>query len=1258
MLIFRILSINARGIANDKKRRTIFDFHRNNADILIIQETHSTAECERIWRNEWGGKIIFSHGSGSARGIAMLMTEKVSQHMQNIEVSIEGRYIMADICHDQQIVTIAAIYAPNENNRIFFQELAEKLRTRQEKKIIVGDFNLTLNVELDRKNTYCNNETAKDELENLMDEFLLRDPWRERNGEKREYSWFKKQERGEDRKASRIDYALVSGGLDQKIPCIMYLSSVMTDHRAVYLVLELTPDTRGSGYWKFNTTLLQDLDFVQYMNKVIENNLLSTQDLTPIEVWEALKKKIKSTSQEFARTRSRDQKLVLAQLSEKVNEYEENLPLPHADDIIYEQTKKELEEVLSQRISGVMFRSKAKWYEQGEKNTKYFYSLEKAKYNYKTCTTMIGEEQQLITDPKSILEHQCQFYEQLYKADVDVKFTLSNNFGIYVPNDIKEKQDQQLLVQDLCKAMKLMNNNKTPGSDGIPVDFYKVFWSRLSTAFYNMIEEVFATKYLHDTAREGILNLIPKQQKDTRLVKNLRPITLLNSDYKIIEKAIAEKMLPALEHIIHKDQRGFMKDRRISVNIRKMLDIIHEAEKEDMEAIILSLDFVKCFDKCSFEILHGSLEFFQFGEIVKEWTKILYKDFRVKVQNNGNFSRYIAVDKGVHQGGCCSSVYFLVIAEILALSLRANQDIDGITIRDVRHLLNQFADDMDIASLCNEKSLKAISKELDDFRLQSGFTVSYDKTTMYRIGSLRYSSACMYNMSQFVWSNEDINVLGITIAQENIVDKNYQVLIGKTKATLKAWYNRGLSLIGKIQVVNTLVASLYVYKMMVLPSIPRKLLQCIDNIIRDFLWDGKKAKIAYHILQNPKKEGGLNLVNLRHKEIALKATWPKILVREEEYASLVYKHMRCSVFGENIWRCRLLKYDIERLKIRNIFWKDVLVCWNEYNYSKNFRIENQIIWYNSQIRIANTPVFWRHAYSAGLIYVYQLFHNRNWKDYDTLHSQYGLNYVQYNSIKCAVPKEWRHFFTTYQVSTFLPLPPHNFDSIKCTENTTGDIYKYLNGDVFCLNTKFKKWNQDLGEELCEDVVEFGRLHVNVYKVTNVAKYRSFQYRLLQRAIVTNVQLCSWHILSSSLCSFCHQDEETVIHLLYNCPIVQELWGNIISFIKQEYKATNVTFILSYKRVVLNNIVDGNHIANFVCLLAKYYIYSQRCLKRELHISSLKSFVKKTEQIEKYIAIKNGKLGFHHKKWNHSITSQDSRTVNENYINQYVNNMDV
>ena len=152
-----------------------------------------------------------------------------------------------------------------------------------------------------------------------------------------------------------------------------------------------------------------------------------------------------------------------------------------------------------------------------------------------------------------------------------------------------------------------------------------------------------------------------------------------------------------------------------------------------------------------------------------------------KIQNNGHFSKRIPIEKGVHQGGCCSSIYFLIIAEILAIALRGNEDIEGISIRNIRNILNQFADDMDLFSLNKESSIKAILQELNNFKEHSGFTVSYDKTTLYRIGSLRHSNAQLYNIDQFTWSNEDITVLGVTIAHDDIVQKNYQDIIQKAK---------------------------------------------------------------------------------------------------------------------------------------------------------------------------------------------------------------------------------------------------------------------------------------------------------------------------------------------------------------------------------------------------------------------------------------------------------------------------------------------
>ena len=240
-----------------RKEGAIFDHHRSNADLLVCQETHSDPSCETVWTNEWGGKVIFAHGNTKSRGVAVFISKHVSLNIHNIHKDINGRYIIFDIYEEEHYVTILVLYAPNDDSPAFFQGIASHLSGRCENKIIIGDFNLTLNVELDRLNTYCNNNKARDEVLEIMDEFCLRDTWRDRNEEKREYSWIKKSVRNQERKASRIDMALFSAGLDQKIEMIQYLSSIMTDHRAIYVVVELIPNTRGVGYWKMNTQLLQ-----------------------------------------------------------------------------------------------------------------------------------------------------------------------------------------------------------------------------------------------------------------------------------------------------------------------------------------------------------------------------------------------------------------------------------------------------------------------------------------------------------------------------------------------------------------------------------------------------------------------------------------------------------------------------------------------------------------------------------------------------------------------------------------------------------------------------------------------------------------------------------------------------------------------------------------------------------------------------------------------------------------------------------------
>ena len=521
---------------------------------------------------------------------------------------------------------------------------------------------------------------------------------------------------------------------------------------------------------------------------------------------------------------------------------------------------------------------------------------------------------------------------------------------------------------------------------------------------------------------------------------------------------------------------------------------------------------------------------------------------------------------------------------------------------------------------------------------------------MYRIGSLRHSNARMYEMDQFVWSNSDINVLGVTIAHDNLVEKNYEGIIAKVKTTLNMWYNRGLSLIGKIQVVNTLVASLFVYKMMVLPCIPRNIVKTVDNVIREFIWGGKKAKIAYKILQNPKREGGLNLVNLSIKDKALKATWPIILTGEEDYSKLVYAILKMGVLGPDLWRCTLHPQDVKQLRIGNDFWKDVVTSWCEYNYYTNFRIENQLIWRNSYLKIGGKTIMWSDVIKKGLLYVHQLFRRGSYKTYAEVQHEYGLTMIRFNSLKASIPGEWRIFLEENSLKSYLPVAPHTYDSC-CADNfpVTKNVYGFLSDDIMLVHSKYVKWRSEVGPDFCEGLLDFGKAHMRIYKVTNNPKYRSFQYRLLQRGIITNIHLKKWGILGSDLCTFCKNVPETLVHLFCSCPVVFGLWLDIKKLLNEWYPRAEVCILES--NIILNRI-SRLEVINFICLIVKQYVYQNRCLGKDLHIVEVKKVVTSIRCIERYIAIKNNKLPIHDKKWRGDLISAGSNNIDQEVI-QYV-----
>ena len=150
----------------------------------------------------------------------------------------------------------------------------------------------------------------------------------------------------------------------------------------------------------------------------------------------------------------------------------------------------------------------------------------------------------------------------------------------------------------------------------------------------------------------------------------------------------------------------------------------------------------------------------------------------------------------------------------------------------------------------------------------------------------------------------------------------------------------------------------------------------------------------------------------------------------------------------------------------------------------------------------------------------------------------------------------------------------------------------------------------------------------LYQITNMPKFRSFQYRLLFHVIITNVQLQIYGIKENNKCTFCAKLPETTDHLFLLCDKVDALWQEICNFYdiaKEE---------LTLQKVMLN-LAEPNprKIQNFIVLCAKIFIYNTRCAQETLSFERFRIWFESLQVIEKNIEIKNDKLFTHELRWN-------------------------
>ena len=141
----------------------------------------------------------------------------------------------------------------------------------------------------------------------------------------------------------------------------------------------------------------------------------------------------------------------------------------------------------------------------------------------------------------------------------------------------------------------------------------------------------FEHNLLTNEQKIGILNLIPKKDKDLRKLSNWRPVSLLTTDYKILTKALAIRLQKVIPNIIDADQVGYIKNRHIGQNVRIIYDLLNHAKEHEIDAFLAQIDFEKAFDSIEWPFLMKCLQAFGFGDnFIKMGINTLYRYQRMR----------------------------------------------------------------------------------------------------------------------------------------------------------------------------------------------------------------------------------------------------------------------------------------------------------------------------------------------------------------------------------------------------------------------------------------------------------------------------------------------------------------------------------------------------------------------------------------------------------------------------------------------------
>ncbi len=918
--------------------------------VLMLQETHLTEERKAGLHKMFAKKIRIFHSENQdaptqREGVAVVLNNRYlnSSGAEAVEI-VPGRAIQVSFpCLGGDTRRVLCVYAPTSSGvserKRFFDEVRNYYDTHPScprPHLMGGDFN---NVEdkLDRlpvsegpdQSTY-----ALDELKVSLG-LMLADGWRVTNPSKREYSFH----RGAGKNAifSRLDRIYVTPAVfDNAREWRICEASVKTDHSivSVQLTAENAP-TVGPGRPLFPLKLMKDRKLAKTikaigLNAIRELDALKIIPRTDVTNAQTILHRFKNDAMKLARKREKE---VVPKLLAEIRDAERALKQIQAaisapEPLVIQQAAaltEQIRQLKLRRVKQLQQNSRATHRLYGDRPTKYWSKL------HRECAPRdiipafekegllgVAGEKLYERDSTRMAAMARTHHMNVQKDDPGMKCTEERAADIdkaldSIDVEVNEEQVTDLegviTYEECMLSLRFSKNGTAPGLDGIPFELWKTLHARhiddsrfqnrsdfdvvklLTAAFEDMRQFGVSSK---TSLAQGWMAPIYKEKGERTRVVNYRPITLLNTDYKILSKTLAVRLADVAPGLIHKAQAGFVPGRRIHNHTQLARLMMSWAEGNEANGAIIALDQEKAYDRIAHDYLWKVLRRFRIPDGLIRLIRSLYANAVTSVMINGILSKPYKVYRGVRQGDPLSCLLFDLAIEPLSAMIRKSE-LEGFKIPRCEEVLKAvlFADDTTVY-LSSRDDFATLQRVLDTWCSAAKARFNISKTEIIPIGNPEYREemARTYRATG-AWQNyprgvhvaqegEAVRILGAFfgngIAQADIWSLVLTKIVAIKKPLMHAiarWKMGHATLQGKKHVIQMIVGGMTQFFTTV-QRMPDEIVKRLTKIIRGYLWEDRhNTPVGMQHVCLPVAMGGLGILDLNARNEAIDIMWLK-----------------------------------------------------------------------------------------------------------------------------------------------------------------------------------------------------------------------------------------------------------------------------------------------------------------------------------------------------------------------------------------------